>query len=313
MGGEKPFLFYGGSSDSGSPPHGRGKVPYGPFPLQPARITPAWAGKSRCSSAKGKAVQDHPRVGGEKGPAAQAILIIVGSPPHGRGKVLVVGIVLHRAGITPAWAGKRICDILGQLFGGDHPRVGGEKSSLLWALSRIQGSPPHGRGKAACGALAGGVQRITPAWAGKSQSRPPAGGRGQDHPRAGGEKKLRIELSQPHAGSPPRWRGKVCGDKPRAVGGRITPAWAGKRYVCVGGMYHTRDHPRVGGEKIFHRVRCWRDWGSPPRGRGKDSHSRFVTVRVGITPAWAGKSGGILVLETPLQDHPRVGGEKKIN
>ena len=147
MGGENPFLFYGGSSDSGSPPHGRGKVPYGPFPLQPARITPAWAGKSRCSSAKGKAVQDHPRVGGEKGPAAQAILIIVGSPPHGRGKVLVVGIVLHRAGITPAWAGKRICDILGQLFGGDHPRVGGEKSSLLWALSRIQGSPPHGRGK----------------------------------------------------------------------------------------------------------------------------------------------------------------------
>ena len=26
VGGEKPFLFYGGSSDSGSPPHGRGKV-----------------------------------------------------------------------------------------------------------------------------------------------------------------------------------------------------------------------------------------------------------------------------------------------
>ena len=47
MGGEKPFLFYGGSSDSGSPPHGRGKV-HSVFKVRKHhRITPAWAGKSR--------------------------------------------------------------------------------------------------------------------------------------------------------------------------------------------------------------------------------------------------------------------------
>ena len=53
MGGEKPFLFYGGSSDSGSPPHRRGKVDYMQNLLDITRITPAWAGKSRWSRGPG--------------------------------------------------------------------------------------------------------------------------------------------------------------------------------------------------------------------------------------------------------------------
>ena len=235
-----------------------------------------------------------------------------GSPPRGRGKGGHFPGRVRPQGITPAWAGKSGAGYADKGRPGDHPRVGGEKRRLSECAQWAEGSPPRGRGKAACGALAGGVQRITPAWAGKSQSRPPAGGRGQDHPRAGGEKKLRIELSQPHAGSPPRWRGKVCGDKPRAVGGRITPAWAGKRYVCVGGMYHTRDHPRVGGEKIFHRVRCWRLPGSPPRGRGKATITLIAFTSVGITPAWAGKRDRSVRSHPGGQDHPRVGGEKRL-
>ena len=66
MGGEKPFLFYGGSSDSGSPPRGRGKVlvhHVAPFDVG---ITPAWAGKSYRLIEICVCVQDHPRVGGEK-------------------------------------------------------------------------------------------------------------------------------------------------------------------------------------------------------------------------------------------------------
>lgn len=41
MGGEKPFLFYGGSSDSGSPPRGRGKVPLALQKDPKMGITPA--------------------------------------------------------------------------------------------------------------------------------------------------------------------------------------------------------------------------------------------------------------------------------
>ena len=45
MGGEKPFLFCGGSSDSGSPPHGRGKASPARSSWAAAGITPAWAEK----------------------------------------------------------------------------------------------------------------------------------------------------------------------------------------------------------------------------------------------------------------------------
>ena len=66
-------------------------------------------------------------MGGEKQELFWALLCASGSPPHGRGKVVLHCGVLLDVGITPAWAGKSIR--LGALLKGnkDHPRVGGEK------------------------------------------------------------------------------------------------------------------------------------------------------------------------------------------
>ena len=50
------------------------------------------------------------------------------------------------------------------------------------------------------------------------------------------------------------------------------------------------DHPRVGGEKPNHRLFRLPSAGSPPRGRGKVMLYADLEGRVGITPAWAGKS-----------------------
>ena len=102
MGGEKPFLFYGGSSDSGSPPHGRGKV--GPvIQLRAcAGITPAWAGKSAESSGASGRERDHPRVDGEKGSYRWVIKSVKGSPPRGRGKDEDGSMAEPLEGITPA-------------------------------------------------------------------------------------------------------------------------------------------------------------------------------------------------------------------
>ena len=50
--------------------------------------------------------------------------------------------------------------------------------------------------------------------------------------------------------------------------------------------------------------------GSPPRRRGKVKPARWTKFHLGITPAWAGKSGRIQEPFHPYQDHPRVGGEK---
>ena len=70
------------------------------------------------------------------------------------------------------------------------------------------------------------------------------------------------------------------------------------------------DHPRVGGEKPARRRAFKRPTGSPPRGRGKVLAALMPENRLGITPAWAGKSDKKEEDEDESGDHPRVGGEK---
>ena len=88
MGGEKnpsALACFGGL---GSPPHGRGKVEdMRKAGLNP-RITPAWAGKRLTVLLALFLLQDHPRMGGEKWYEFGVPFTLLGSPPHGRGKVL---------------------------------------------------------------------------------------------------------------------------------------------------------------------------------------------------------------------------------
>ena len=111
-------------------------------------------------------------------------------------------------------------------------------------------------------------------------------------------------------GSPPRGRGKEGGCVQRKSPARITPAWAGKRAPSRLLHITQRDHPRVGGEKGFWPGFLLSLQGSPPRGRGKVRGIQRKVQRVGITPAWAGKSGGTKINILGQRDHPRVGGEK---
>ena|GEM_PF-561002 len=188
--------------------------------------------------------------------------------------------------------------------------MGGEKISTTSWPRCWKGSPPRGRGKG--GHFPGRVrpQGITPAWAGKSGAGYADKGRPGDHPRVGGEKRRLSECAQWAEGSPPRGRGKVNLGPQLGAGDRITPAWAGKRATprkngCPGG-----DHPRVGGEKWYHIILRRIRRGSPPRGRGK-AHDHLVgTNKMGITPAWAGKSWKACSSPMLSLDHPRVGGEK---
>ena len=70
----------------GSPPHGRGKGQVFRNACAGDGITPAWAGKSSAQPRSGLPGRDHPRVGGEKAPAAGHCSTDTGSPPRGRGK-----------------------------------------------------------------------------------------------------------------------------------------------------------------------------------------------------------------------------------
>ncbi len=193
---------------SGSPPRGRGKGLGLAVNVLGDGIIPAWAGKSYCPATRSFGSWDHPRVGGEKPRNRGSLARSTGSPPRGRGKVLVVGIDLHRAGITPAWAGKSDSPPVCGWVWEDHPRVGGEKFSPRWKMANRPGSSPHGRGKVPHSLGQGHQVRITPAWAGKSVSRRPRWTHTGDHPRVGGEKYHKGGLPAAQRGSPPRRRGK---------------------------------------------------------------------------------------------------------
>ena len=93
-------------------------------------ITPAYAGKSDAACIHGAVVGDHPRVCGEKWPAA-------------------LYEEMER-GITPAYAGKRACTAV--------------------CSTNATGSPPRMRGKAFPQGVHVVVVGITPAYAGKSHA-----------------------------------------------------------------------------------------------------------------------------------------------
>ena len=127
----------------------------------------------------------------------------------------------------------------------------------------------------------------------------------------GGEKCCRLPHFVLNLGSPPRGRGKEAGIPMLAPVIGITPAWAGKRGFLIAESLIIWDHPRVGGEKILEPKRQTGLLGSPPRGRGKGAIQKGGVTHSRITPAWAGKSIVKVPLIIPVQDHPRVGGEKK--
>ena len=92
----------------GSPPRMRGKALVLVLAIVNQRITPAYAGKSRLSARRPDAHRDHPRVCGEKSTTRAAGSILPGSPPRMRGKAARAVCDDVAAGITPAYAGKRL-------------------------------------------------------------------------------------------------------------------------------------------------------------------------------------------------------------
>ena len=153
--------------------------------------------------------------------------------------------------ITPAYAGKSCVQQNHIIFWGDHPRVCGEKRRLQHGGFQRQGSPPRMRGKVSQLYLAPLVRGITPAYAGKSRIHRVCTDRHRDHPRVCGEKRKPAPSLAFLWGSPPRMRGKADSEDAEDEGGRITPAYAGKRlkrshrighFSCILCLFHSVLH-----------------------------------------------------------------------
>ena len=110
-------------------------------------------------------------------------------------------------------------------------------------------------------------------------------------------------------GSSPRGRGKRSSLRPRRPPTGLIPAWAGKTPGSHSTGLSVWAHPRVGGENIIGVVSSRRAAGSSPRGRGKHHQRAEATARLGLIPAWAGKTNRLGARSRRSWAHPRVGGE----
>ena len=170
--GEKLYPICSSIDLWGSPPRMRGKDTTEAISRALSGITPAYAGKSVLFATRIAPKKDHPRVCGEKCGLYLADFLQEGSPPRMRGKVDDVRRGQTHPGITPAYAGKSVAHTCPLQAFWDHPRVCGEKVEYGTLVFCSKGSPPRMRGKVICVCGIWLKWRITPAYAGKSESFP---------------------------------------------------------------------------------------------------------------------------------------------
>ncbi len=249
MRGEQVWSAYPSGHFLGSPPRARGTAAGHVDPGPVARITPAYAGNSRCHGSLRWSSSDHPRVRGEQGLSHGLRVDAPGSPPRTRGTVRRARRAQPEPGITPAYAGNRAGPCPGSGRSRDHPRVRGEQAGRSKLEEKSAGSPPRTRGTVKLVRSAFGPEGITPAYAGNSAERRCSDHDKPDHPRVRGEQPFFVDRLNDRPGSPPRTRGTV-GGLVRPGGHRgITPAYAGNSGFRANAHHDSWDHPRVRGEQ----------------------------------------------------------------
>ena len=89
-------------------------------------ITPAYAGRTLCTTLFHSAHQDHPRLRGKDIILAQISKENLGSPPLTREGLIEANLVITCKGITPACAGKTLYPWRQGHGRRDHPRLRGK-------------------------------------------------------------------------------------------------------------------------------------------------------------------------------------------
>ena len=133
--------------------------------------------------------------------------------------------------LTPAFARKSTSRLLLFRHSLDYPRIRGEKNRVMPRIASYVGSPPHSRGKDVHTGPGRTYAGITPAFAGKRRTNGTGRITTEDHPRIRGEKKRNGTPPVWAYGSPPHSRGKDAFNRLKFCRCRITPAFAGKRYL----------------------------------------------------------------------------------
>ena len=152
------------------------------------------------------------------------------------------------------------------------------------------GSPPHTRERHLREDTRKLVDRITPAYAGKTVYLSFLNKLREDHPRIRGKDGLKISQSARNRGSPPHTRERLKAFAMLMAAARITPAYAGKTLIQLEYEIGIQDHPRIRGKDCNPLPFSGCSMGSPPHTRERRKKETARTMQVGITPAYAGKT-----------------------
>ena len=275
------------------------------------RFIPACAGNGRPPTARTSPRAVHPRVCGERirpGPLAGAY---AGSSPRVRGTGGCLGSGHVNLRFIPACAGNG-----GANFGPSrpiavHPRVCGERSRWMFAVSHPGGSSPRVRGTGLRDRERSRRRRFIPACAGNG---PPPGCRAWPcpvHPRVCGERIPINRKVRMRGGSSPRVRGTGERGADRQPDHRFIPACAGNGRSGRGRWRRTTVHPRVCGERVSEHFANGVSRGSSPRVRGTEELLGPVAGQRRFIPACAGNGSGPVRRPRWKPVHPRVCGERK--
>ncbi len=272
------------ASRSGSSPRARGAHARRDPGVRDLGIIPASAGSTPVFSPTTQGSRDHPRERGEHLLVAALLMPLAGSSPRARGALRSAMSWASYIRIIPASAGSTRSLSPPRQPRKDHPRERGEHSPPTGPRSRETGSSPRARGAHLRPQLLRGGDRIIPASAGSTGSRPRQERPWWDHPRERGEHTRPPPPLRVRNGSSPRARGA------RGVGNvderpeRIIPASAGSTAPYALPYISVTDHPRERGEHCRKSVRTGVEVGSSPRARGAPMDEGVAVGNVGSSP-----------------------------
>ena len=129
------------------------------------------------------------------------------------------------------------------------------------------------------------------------------------HPRVCGENEFPQDAVGLFPGSSPRMRGKQEFESLKSLASGLIPAYAGKTNQNDTVSVYAWAHPRVCGENRRAKCESIILMGSSPRMRGKQRRGSLQALRVGLIPAYAGKTGRSISAWLNKWAHPRVCGE----
>ncbi len=274
----------------GSSPRARGTplAELGPDPRR--RFIPACAGNAalRATTTGWQAV--HPRVRGERSVRPPSATSQIGSSPRARGTPVPRLVRGAPCRFIPACAGNASRHHCFRSRVPVHPRVRGERPSLVMSTCCVAGSSPRARG--------------TP------RAPMPHRRSATVHPRVRGERNASLHAVFIVSGSSPRARGTPAAAPHDRIRGRFIPACAGNAGRRRSRARVPAVHPRVRGERSGSRIVSPLHHGSSPRARGTPLEREHLAPRARFIPACAGNARATTAATASCAVHPRVRGER---